>query len=40
MASLKANFEELLTRIRYGRELQDASFEPVYYLIFCTEGDP
>ena len=34
MASLKANFEELLTRIRYGRELQDASFEPVYYLIF------
>ena len=37
MASLKANFEELLTRIRYGRELQDASFEPVYYLIFSPQ---
>lgn len=37
MASLRANFEELLTRIRYGRELQDASFEPVYYLIFAPQ---
>ena len=34
MSSLKANFEELLTRIRQGRELGPASFEPIYYLIF------
>jgi hypothetical protein len=34
MPSLKDNFEELLARIRYGRELDHASFEPIYYLIF------
>jgi hypothetical protein len=34
MTLLDANFDELMTRVRYGRELQDASFEPVYYLIF------
>lgn len=34
MSSLKDNFEELLTRIRFGRELGHASFEPIYYLIF------
>jgi hypothetical protein len=34
MTSLNADFEELLTRIQYGRELDHASFEPVYYLIF------
>lgn len=37
MPSLKANFEELLTRIRHGRDLSSASFEPIYYLIFPTE---
>ena len=34
MSSLLTSFDELLTRIRYGRELGHASFEPVYYLIF------
>jgi hypothetical protein len=34
MSSLKDNFEELMARIAYGRELNHASFEPVYYLIF------
>jgi hypothetical protein len=34
MSSLKANFDELLERIRQGRELSHASYEPVYYLIF------
>jgi hypothetical protein len=34
MSSLKASFDELLIRIRHGRELGHASFEPVYYLIF------
>lgn len=34
MSSLRANFEELLTRIRHGRDLGPASFEPIYYLIF------
>lgn len=34
MSSLRANFEELVLRIRHGRELDYASFEPVYYLVF------
>ncbi|HZK55562.1 MAG TPA: BREX protein BrxB domain-containing protein [Desulfosporosinus sp.] len=34
MPSLKDNFNELLERIRQGRELGSASFEPIYYLIF------
>lgn len=34
MPSLKANFDELLERIRHGRDLGHASFEPVYYLVF------
>ena len=34
MSSLKDNFEELLTRIRHGRDLGPASFEPIYYLVF------
>jgi hypothetical protein len=33
VSSLKDDFNELLRRIRYGRELGHASFEPVYYLI-------
>jgi len=37
MPSLKANFDELLTRIRHGRDLGSASFEPIYYLIFPPE---
>ena len=34
MNSLRHDFEELLTRIRQGRDLGPASFEPIYYLIF------
>jgi len=34
MSSLNDDFTELLRRIRYGRELGHASFEPIYYLIF------
>ena len=34
MQSLKDNFKELLERIRYGREIGHAGFEPIYYLIF------
>lgn len=34
MSSLKNNFGELLERIRHGRDLTHASFEPIYYLVF------
>lgn len=34
MPSLKDNFDELVERVRAGRELGHASFEPIYYLIF------
>lgn len=34
MASLRDNFLELIKRIRHGREVGHASFEPIYYLIF------
>lgn len=34
MSLLQANFDELIERIRRGRELGHAGFEPIYYLIF------
>jgi hypothetical protein len=34
MPYLKAKFDELIERIRQGRDLNHASFEPVYYLVF------
>ena len=37
MSSLRADFDELRERIRNGRELGHASFEPIYYLIFSPE---
>lgn len=37
MSSLKADFDELRERIRQGRELGHASFEPIYYLIFSPK---
>lgn len=37
MSSLKADFDELRERIRHGRELGHAGFEPVYYLVFSPE---
>ena len=37
MSSLKADFNEVLERVRHGRELGHASFEPIYYLIFSPK---
>ena len=37
MSSLKADFDELRERIRSGRELGHASFEPIYYLVFSPD---
>jgi hypothetical protein len=34
MSLLKADFNELLERVRQGREFAHASFEPIYYLVF------
>jgi BREX protein BrxB len=34
MSSLRADFNELLQRIRQGREVGHASFEPIFYLVF------
>ena len=34
MSSLKANFDELIQRIRQGRDLGHVSVEPIYYLVF------
>lgn len=34
MSSLQDNFSELIQRVRAGREMGHASFEPIYYLIF------
>ncbi len=37
MSSLKADFNELMERIKAGREFAHASFEPIFYLIFRPE---
>jgi len=34
MSSLKQDFDELVTRIKQGRDFQHASFEPIFYLVF------
>ena len=34
MQLLTEHFDELMARVRQGRELGHASFEPVYYLVF------
>jgi hypothetical protein len=34
MSSLKQDFDELVVRIKQGRDFQHASFEPIYYLVF------
>lgn len=34
MSSLKADFNELLARIRQGRAFAHTSFEPIFYLVF------
>jgi hypothetical protein len=37
MSSLKADFNELIERIKVGREFGHASFEPIFYLVFSPE---
>lgn len=37
MSSLKADFDELRERIRQGRGLGHASFEPIFYLVFSPK---
>ena len=37
MSSLKDDFNEVLRRIRHGREFTHSSFEPIYYLVFPPE---
>ncbi|EJT84834.1 hypothetical protein PPS11_17516 [Pseudomonas putida S11] len=37
MSSIKADFNELIERIRQGREFGHASFEPIFYLVFHPE---
>lgn len=34
MSLLTTNFNELLERIRHGRDFSQASYEPIYYLVF------
>lgn len=34
MPSLKDSFDELVVRVQSGRDLDHASYEPIYYLIF------
>jgi hypothetical protein len=34
VASLKADFDELIRRIEAGREFAHASFEPIFYLVY------
>lgn len=34
MSSLQANFDELIRKIREGRNVGHTGFEPVYYLVF------
>lgn len=37
MSSLKQDFDELVTRIKQGRNFQHASFEPIFYLVFSPK---
>lgn len=37
MSSLTADFDELIARIQHGRDLGNASFEPIYFLVFSPK---
>ena len=37
MSSLDTDFNELMERVRHGREFGHASFEPIFYLVFRPE---
>ncbi len=34
MSSLRADFQELMNRVKAGREFAHTSFEPIFYLVF------
>jgi hypothetical protein len=34
MSSLRDSFNELLARMRHGRDLGQTSYKPIYYLVF------
>jgi hypothetical protein len=34
MPSLKDNFDELLVRMKHGRDVASTSYKPIYYLVF------
>jgi hypothetical protein len=38
MSSLKADFDELVERIKAGRQFGHASFEPIFYLVFAPKS--
>ena len=38
MSSLKTDFNDLMERIKTGREFGHASFEPIFYLVFAPES--
>lgn len=38
MSSLKADFDELMHRIKTGRDFAHASFEPIFYLVFAPSA--
>ncbi|MCP8687149.1 BREX protein BrxB domain-containing protein [Marinobacterium sedimentorum] len=38
MSSLNADFNELMERIKRGREFGHASYEPIYYLVFSPRS--
>jgi hypothetical protein len=37
MSSLKADFNELVERVKIGREFGHSSFEPIFYLVFSPD---
>jgi len=37
MSSLDHDFNELIERVKHGREFSHASFEPIFYLVFHPE---
>ena len=38
MSSLSADFNELMERMKRGREFGHASYEPIYYLVFSPRS--
>ncbi|MBK5968367.1 hypothetical protein CCR91_06175 [Thiorhodovibrio winogradskyi] len=38
MSAIKADFDELMHRIKAGRDFAHASFEPIFYLVFSPQA--